>query len=264
MRDRIIVTMTSYPKRIGNVAKSIFALLKKQTLPPDEIHLWLAIPQFPKKEKDLPEDLQAIVKLPKVFLHWLPKNTYVHKRHEYFKIAHQNDCVFLIDDDVRYANDLIERVMNTHQKYPNCIVCYNPYESHTYDGVKIRYHKRLPEDRPMACHNRWCGQSMIPAKIYPIKILSASYQAIRNRTSPISDECWFQPWTVYYDIPIYHLDYDWGTDLDTSINKWDGLCKYSHQRDTNGLERRDNWLNAVLKSFPEILEKYKRLFNYGN
>jgi hypothetical protein len=110
---------------------------------------------------------------------------------------------------------------------------------------------------------RWCGQSMIPVNIYPTEVLDANHQAIRNQTSPVSDECWFQPWTVFYNIPIFHLRYGWGIDIDKNINKWNGLCKYSHQKESNGLERRDNWLNAVLNAFPSILNKYKELFNYG-
>ena len=66
--------MTSYPGRIKNVGIAIFLLLEQQTLPPDEVHLWLAAPQFPNKEADLPEDLQKVIKHPKVKLHWLPEN----------------------------------------------------------------------------------------------------------------------------------------------------------------------------------------------
>jgi hypothetical protein len=52
MNERILVSMTSYPARITNVGKAIFLLLNKQTRKPDEIHLWLAEPEFPKiKEK---------------------------------------------------------------------------------------------------------------------------------------------------------------------------------------------------------------------
>ena len=84
--NKIVVSMTSYPGRIMNVGKSIFLLLKKQTIKPDEIHLWLSIEEFPNKEKSLPEDLNLIIeKCDDVFLHWLEKNTYVHKRHEIFK-----------------------------------------------------------------------------------------------------------------------------------------------------------------------------------
>ena len=33
--------------------------------------------------------------------------------------------------------------------------------------------------------------------------------------------------------------------------------------ESNGLERRDNWLANVLDAFPKIKEKYEKLFNYG-
>ena len=85
--ERIIVSMTSYPGRITNVRKAIYYLLTKQTVKPDEIHLWLAEPEFPNREKDLPEDLNNIIEVcDNVFLHWLPKNTYCHKRQEYFNM----------------------------------------------------------------------------------------------------------------------------------------------------------------------------------
>ena len=91
--EKIIVSMTSYPKRISNVGKSIYALLSRQTLPPDEIHLWLSIKQFPKQNLDLPKDLQTLIEhQDQIHLHWIEENTYVHKRHEYFKMAKDNEC----------------------------------------------------------------------------------------------------------------------------------------------------------------------------
>ena len=61
--SKILVSMTSYPGRIKNVGFSIFLLLEQQTLPPDEVHLWLAMPQFPNKEADLPKDERILVRL---------------------------------------------------------------------------------------------------------------------------------------------------------------------------------------------------------
>lgn len=263
MSERVLVSMTSYPGRISNVSKSIWLLLFKQIRRPDEIHLWLAEPEFPNREKDLPQDLQKLLSIPCVKLHWVEKNTYVHKRHEIFKITNDNDCVFLIDDDVRYSDDLIRKVMETHDKFPNCIVCYNQYPRHQYSGRKIIYGIGAREIKPEANLNRWCGQSMIPSKLYPKDILSEENQSIRDITSPVSDECWFQPWTVFYDIPIYHLKYGWGIDLDSNKGKLSGLVSWSHKKDENGYEKRDNWLYDVLNKYPKILEKFKRLFNYG-
>ena len=95
-KERIIVSMTSYPKRIMNIEKSIFYLLTKQTVKPDEIHLWLSIEEYPNQYNDLPENIRLLIDSDTIILHWVQKNTYVHKRHEYFKIAQDNDLVFLI------------------------------------------------------------------------------------------------------------------------------------------------------------------------
>lgn len=260
---KILVSITSYPGRIKNVGISIFLLIEQQTLPPDEVHLWLAVPQFPNKEADLPEDLQKVIKHPKVKLHWLPENTYVHKRHEIFKIAAPEDCVFLIDDDVKYADNLIETVMGAHIDYPDSIVCYNRYDKHRYAGKHILYGEPCKMGGPYLNQYRWCGQSMIPASIYPKEILDAEHQATRNKTSPVSDECWFQPWTVLHNIPIYYLSYGWGIDIDPDNGKDKGLVAWSHQKDDNGYEKRDNWLNAVLNAYPHIMKKYIKEFNYG-
>ena len=260
---KILVSMTSYPGRIKNVDMAIFLLLTKQTKQPDEIHLWLAEPQFPNKEADLPMDLRKVLTHPKVVLHWLPENTYVHKRHEIFKTADQDDCVFLIDDDVRYVDNLIETVMGVHQKHPNCIVCYNHYDKHRYNGKHILYGHYCPHDGIYTNQYRWCGQSMIPATVYPNEILSVDNQAIRDQTSPISDECWMQPWIVFHDIPIYFLHFGWGDDIDPVTGKNTGIVSWSHQKDKEGYERRDIWLNNVLTSIPALLGKYKELFNYG-
>lgn len=261
MRERIIVSMTSYPARIQNVPISIFALTKKQTLPPDEIHLWLAIPQFPRKEADLPEALVAMEKAGIVQIHWLEQNTYVHKRHEIFKIVNDG-CVFLIDDDVIYHDNLIKSIMDVHAKRPDAIVCYNRYPKHKYSGRHILYEDIAPVGGPFVNIYRWCGQSMIPVNIYPKEILDDEHQKIRNQTSPISDECWFQPWVVLHNIPIFYCSYDWGTDISKNTGKDSGLVSWSHALDNNGFEKRDNWLYATVHAFKELAEKYKRTFNY--
>lgn len=258
----IIVSMTSYPARIRNVAKSIFLILSYQTLKPDAVHLWLAEQQFPGRNADLPKDLLAVCKLPKVHLHWVPGNTYVHKRHEIFRDIDDAACVFLIDDDVRYSNDLIERVMSVHKKHPDCIVCYNNYTLHKYNGRRIVYENSTLGPGPHVNKVRWCGQSMIPARLYPREILDEAHQKVRGKTSPVSDECWFQPWIVLHGIPIYYLSYGWGIDIDPQNGKNKGLVGWSHKKDANGYEKRDNWLHAVLSAYPDILKKYKKEFNY--
>lgn len=262
MSEKIIISMTSYPKRIGNVAKAIFLSLTKQTKKPDEIHLWLAEPEFPNKEKDLPEDLATIITtVPNVFLHWLPKNTYCHKRHEIFKYTNNDACVFFFDDDVRYDDKLIELVMIKHNEFPNAVINYEHYAQHIYNGKHIIY-KNLNDYSKPRLDVRWCGQSMIPANVYPKETLDEEHQKIRDEICPICDESWFTPWLVHHDIPIYCMHFGWGKNISPQVNMWHGLCASTHEKESNGYERRDNWLYAVLQTYPVILEKYKNMFKY--
>ena len=53
---RIIITMTSWAKRIKNVPKVVFSILSN-TITPDSIELNLSSDEFINKEKDLPEEL---------------------------------------------------------------------------------------------------------------------------------------------------------------------------------------------------------------
>lgn len=256
--------MTSYPGRITNVGKAIYLLLTKQTRKPDEIHLWLAEPEFPNREKDLPQDLQIMLHIDNLFLHWLPKNTYCHKRHEIFHIATEDDCIFIIDDDTYYANSLIETVMKWHEKYPNAVISYNSASIHKYAGKHILYPGTPMCQPPRVNFGRINGNSMFPFKVMPKAVYERGYEETRDKCTPICDESWITPWLVYFDVPIIWLNFGWGVEINhakVDMNK--GLVSQTHKIEANGLERRDNWLANVLDAFPKIKEKYERLFNYG-
>lgn len=258
---KILVSMTSYPGRIKNVGISIFLLLKQQTLPPDEVHLWLAAPQFPNKESDLPEDLQKVIKHPKVKLHWTEKDTYCHKRHEIFKYVQPTDLVFLFDDDVHYNDRLIETVLKDHERFPNAIINYEWYAEHQYNGRRILYNNAKDYAKP-SVNIRWCGQSMIPSNVYPRECLSDDVQSVRDEICPVCDESWFTPWLVANNVPVFCEHFGWGEDIDKDNSKWKGLCSSTHQVESNGYERRDNWLYAVLTKFPKLHNAYITKFGY--
>lgn len=168
MNKKIIVSMTSYPKRIMNVAKCAFAL-SMQTVRPDEIHLWLAKTEFSNKEKDLPKDLQLLCDSGYVILHWLDNNTFCFKRHEIFRLYDDPFYCFFIDDDVIYQNNLIESTLKLAEQHPNCIINYTDYGKIGFNG-KHQIGLRPPFSFPTP-KNRWCGQSMIPSWIIQWKYL---------------------------------------------------------------------------------------------
>lgn len=77
----IIISMTSYPKRIKYVAKA-FASILMTKVPKTEYHCVLTLSklEFPNLEKDLPTDLQTIISSGMVEVIWTEDNQRSHKK----------------------------------------------------------------------------------------------------------------------------------------------------------------------------------------
>ena len=78
----IIVSLTSWKKRIANTSKVIFSLMN-QTVKPDKIILNLSYDEFANKENDLPEELLLLQNV--IFeINWVKENipTFIQFLHE--------------------------------------------------------------------------------------------------------------------------------------------------------------------------------------
>lgn len=108
----IVVTMTSYPKRINNCCRVLKTILD-QSVKADRIYFNLAEVEFPKKEKDLPADLVKLIKENKsIILKWVKgENTKSMKK--VFPILEEpgltDDTIIMhTDDDLLLPKDLIK------------------------------------------------------------------------------------------------------------------------------------------------------------
>ena len=119
-REEIVTaSLTSFPARIEYVFLAIKSLML-QTYKPDKILLYLAKEQF--EDKKLPSELLALEKygLQIIWMHDINS----HKKYFYSVINQkENEVVITFDDDIIYAPNCIERLMKTHKKYPNVLVC---------------------------------------------------------------------------------------------------------------------------------------------
>ena len=80
LKEKIILTMTSWKRRISKCHKSIERLLKN-TIKPYKLILNLSKEEFPKKEKQLPKTLLNLKKKYKNFkINWVYKNNNVFKK----------------------------------------------------------------------------------------------------------------------------------------------------------------------------------------
>ena len=115
----VTLSLTSYPARIGFVHKAIKSLML-QSYKPDRIVLFLANEQFP--DKKLPDELTSLTKHG-LEIKWC-EDLYGHKKY-YYCISEQkeNEVVITFDDDIIYSPDTVKRLIKTHKKYPDCLVC---------------------------------------------------------------------------------------------------------------------------------------------
>ena len=116
---RIIVSMTSYPKRIGAVAKALESIYA-QTRKADEIILWLAEDQFPDKLADLPEELRKLVSENRLTVRWC-EDLKGHKKYFYALQEYTEDVVVTIDDDLLYPKDMLAVLYKSYLLHPNAV-----------------------------------------------------------------------------------------------------------------------------------------------
>lgn len=117
----VIVSLTSYPARIGTVHLTVKTLLN-QTYKPKQIVLWLSTDQFPNGMDDLPQTLTGLRKYGLSIR--FCENIYPHKKYYYTMLENPEASVITVDDDVFYPENLVERLVQTSERFPNTVCCY--------------------------------------------------------------------------------------------------------------------------------------------
>lgn len=118
--DHIIVSLTSFPERIGKVWIVIESILRQTELP-DRIILWLYNGEFADKDS-LPPKLLRLEKRG-LEIKFCDQNLFPHKKYFYAMKDNPDSIIITIDDDMIYPMDLISNLKKNHQKYPNSIIC---------------------------------------------------------------------------------------------------------------------------------------------
>ena len=156
MQERIIVSLTTWSKRIGNIPTVLDSIFS-QTLPPDFVVLNLAFDEV------IPDEIKNYINNHTIEINRVP-DTKVYKKLIPTLLKYPEDCIISIDDDWIYPPQMIEDFMNIHQKYPKNPISGNKF---VYSGVQ--------------CH---CGCASLTKAIYFGEFLNnIDDDVIRNCTS---------------------------------------------------------------------------------
>lgn len=138
---RIIVSLTSYPPRIGGVYKVIESLFR-QTMQVDEIVLYLSLEEFPKEDKDLPETLRMLIGRNRFRIKWVQENLKSHKKYYYALQEYKDAVVITVDDDTIYANTMVSDLIKSYRQFPDAV-----------SARRVRI--VLKKDETLELYNKW-------------------------------------------------------------------------------------------------------------
>ena len=208
--QKVIVSLTSFPARIDTVWLTIESLFK-QSVKVDEIILWLAEEQFEGKAS-LPASLLAAEKrgLTIRFCDDLRS----HKKYFYVMQEYPDDLIILADDDALYPRDMIRKLLELHNKYPQDIISSTSAITTTgYNSVPSQWH--APDMDQQLLHSYIAQPFTGSGTLYPPHSLSehAFDKDVLLKICPYADDLWLfymalianTPVTAYYpyrDIPI--------------------------------------------------------------
>ena len=119
VREDVVVSLTSYPARIGTVSVTVESLLN-QTVRAGRTILWLAAEQFPGGEGALPKSLLSLRRRG-LEIRFCDDDLKPHKKYFYAMQEFPDSIVITADDDVVYPRDLVEVLLESYGRYPKAV-----------------------------------------------------------------------------------------------------------------------------------------------
>lgn len=135
LSKHIVVSLTSFPERIPFLP-SVLESLVSQTVSADRIVVWLAGTQFPMRENDLSPELLEY-KNKNVEFCWC-EDLRPHKKYFYTMQQFPESIVITVDDDIVYANDLVEKLLKSYMRFPYAVSAMRAHQITFYQNGEIK------------------------------------------------------------------------------------------------------------------------------
>lgn len=252
-KSNVIVSLTTFPERIGTVWLTVSTLLN-QTVKPWKIILWLAEEQFPEGEKALPRKLLELKKYGLEIR--FCENLYPHKKYYYTMKEYPEATVITVDDDIFYPENLIELLENISKKYPKAICCTWAHEMNFDTKGEIAPYTEwqfgIDGDRePSKCLIPiGCGGVLYPAKaLHPDVFNKEKIKELCLKT----DDLWLKCMAVKNHRPAVRVDRPARIYFNILKTQVSGL-----HAENVGENKNDDAMKKIISAYPEVLENLKR------
>ena len=133
-KPRIIVSLTSIPKRIDTLYLTLESIFN-QSLKPDKVVLYLG---ENTKDIELPKEIKKLIKRGLQVEYRKDEDLKPHTKYFYALQEYKDDIVITFDDDILYNKNLIKELYKSYLKHPNCISAVRPHKVTFDEKNKIK------------------------------------------------------------------------------------------------------------------------------
>ena len=235
---QVIISLTSFPKRIPTLHLVIECLLR-QTVKPDKIVLYLTQSQVPDI-KGLPKSLLDLQKRG-LEIRLCPDEIRSHTKYFYAMQQFPEDIVITVDDDLFYRTDLVESLLKNHEAHPNAIIAN--WTKEIIPGKKK--YTEWPDNSLPHENNRQLLLG-VGGVLYPPYSLDEDVfdvEKIKN-LSLTADDVWLTAMARKKGTPIYFTGYKY--------NHLPVLIRNNETLISGNYVRNQQWIDKIAAEYPGI------------
>ena len=239
----LIVSLTTYPKRIGLVHHTVKSILG-QSIRPREVVLWLTESEFPGRESALPSSLTDLVKFG-LKIRWCEAIRSYQKLIPSLR-QYPEDVIVTADDDLIYTRYWLEKLWKTHLDDPTCIVFHRGRfikPGKPYNDWGIITHAQTPSEACLTLPTG-CGGVLYPSHCFKKEIFN---QAAFLKFAPMADDLWFWAMAMFSGVRYRQV-----FAYENVLNVMAGSQVTSLSEDNVGSGKNDWQFKAILKHYPSV------------
>lgn len=161
----------------------------RQTYQPAKIILWLSKEQFPNGS-GIPASLRE--REGDIFeIRMVDGDIRSHKKYHYVSKEYPDSLIFLVDDDIYYPTDVLERTIKAHEKNPDSVICNYGYHMSYSDKGELAKYRRWEQcyensDAGDLFFGSGGGTLIRPSSLYP----SLTDIDLAIKLTPLADDIW--------------------------------------------------------------------------
>lgn len=220
---KVIISLTSIPSRIDKLWITIESLLR-QTYKPDKIILWLAEEEF--RDVELPDKLKKQQNRGLEICYC--ENLRSYKKYYYTAKRYPNDYIVTVDDDIIYAEDMLEALVTTYKDNQGCIVCHRSHvlkKGHRalcgYNHwLKFEERKQIESQPSFSCFFTGSGGTLFPMFRMNRQVFDKD---AFMKLAPCADDVWLNFCAWISDMKIVNTKGIWGHIIEIQSSSNNGL-----------------------------------------